>query len=75
MRSGVNQYMLYIYITKYQFDMLNQILPSFPINTPITYSEQTALSVACTLPDATIYDKQQNERLMEIILKQCPNVN
>ena len=35
----------------------------------------SALSVACSMQDVTFDDKDNNESLLEIIFKHCPDIN
>ena len=74
-KGFVNQFMVYNHILNLEFEELQQSLLSHPINQPITYSQMSPLSVVCSMPDLTFDDKDNNESLLEIIFKHCPDIN
>ena len=63
-------------IKGYKFQNVQNILQSdFPTDTGITDTKMAALSVACSLPEKTEQDKQNNRTLLVTILQQNPNIN
>ena len=63
-------------IKKYNFDSINNILGSeFPVDYPVTDSQMSALSLACSLSDHCEELHELNAKLIETILSHSPDVN
>ena len=63
-------------IKRYKYDKINEILNSeFPIDYPITDTQMSALSLACSLPEPTPQHKVHSKKLVDTIFQYGPNLN